>query len=310
MVHKFSGHETFPCRYAWLPKAVESLQENTMLFSDMDNAMVALGVGKNMVRAIRFWVQATKMAQPHAKSEVVVSPFGKMLLGNHGFDPYLEDIQTLWLIHWNISTHINNPIFAWDFLLNRWQEPEIVPSMILKAFEHEAILQNRKLSLVTLKQHFDIFLHTYVPTRGIKGSMLEDNLDCPLIELDLIRQVGERSTDGLDRKREPIYTFNRDPKPSISQQLFAYCLNDFWDARFAGENTLTFREVSFGHGSPGQIFKLPESNILEYLDNIETVTNGTLSFQESAHLRQVRRHDNVSWSNLLNTVYKAGRTYA
>ena len=123
MAYRFSGHESFPCRYAWLPKAVEALQNNPRLFSDMDSAMVSLGVGKNMVRSIRFWVEAAGLAQPNRNREFDVSETGKMLLGCEGVDPYLEDIQTLWLIHWNLSTHINNPIFAWDFLMNRWQTP-------------------------------------------------------------------------------------------------------------------------------------------------------------------------------------------
>src|SRR5262245_2132233 len=52
--YRFSGHETFPCRYTWLPKAVARLQAKPTLFADEDDAMVQLGVGKNMARAIRF----------------------------------------------------------------------------------------------------------------------------------------------------------------------------------------------------------------------------------------------------------------
>ena len=310
MTYKFSGHETFPCRYAWLPKAVGALQEDRQLFSDLDSAMVILGVGKNMVRSIRFWIEAAKMAKPISKGEFVVHPLGERLLGDCGLDPYLEDIQTLWLIHWNLSTRINDPIFAWDFLMNRWHEPEIFPSLALKAFEKDATLQERKLSKVTLKQHLDIFIHTYIPTRGIKGTVLEENLDSPLIELDLIRHIGERSINEQDAKREPVYTFNREPKPSISQHLFAYCLNDFWNVRFADESTLAFWQVAYGHGSPGQVFKLPEPEILEYLTKIEFITNGALNFQESAHLRQVRRHENLDWTDLLNSIYQVEVTNA
>jgi len=47
-----SGHETFALRFAWLPKAVAGVLENLALFKDEDKAMVYLGVGKNMVKAI------------------------------------------------------------------------------------------------------------------------------------------------------------------------------------------------------------------------------------------------------------------
>jgi hypothetical protein len=56
--YRISGHESFACRYAWLPKAARGLGANPELFSDDEKAMVDLGVGKNMVRSIRFWSHA------------------------------------------------------------------------------------------------------------------------------------------------------------------------------------------------------------------------------------------------------------
>ena len=122
---------------------------------ELASTLVALGieprvihheVGESQQEIELDFDEATKMAEPIGKGEFIVSPLGERLLGNGGYDPYLEDIQTLWLIHWNLSTRIKDPIFAWDFLINRWHEPEIFPSLAMKAFEKEAALQKRKLS--------------------------------------------------------------------------------------------------------------------------------------------------------------------
>ena len=299
--YRFTGHETFPCRYPWLPKAVAALQKRTDLFKDIDEAIVVLGVGKQMARAIRFWVEAAKVVEKKKNGNFKIRTLGKKLLGEDGFDPYLEDIQTLWLIHWNFSTHPESPIFAWDFLMNRWQEPEIAPSRAVDAFKKEADSQGRQLSIITLRQHFNIFLHTYVPTRGSKRNILEDNLDCPLTELDLIQQIGERVSDD-NGKREPIYAFNRDPKPQISQQLFFYCLNNFWKTYLPTEQTLSFHDIASGYGSPGQIFKLPEQEIRNRLEGIEVFTDGAMRFRESANLKQVEKEKNLK-KNLLEAIY-------
>jgi len=302
--YRFTGHETFPCRYPWLPKAVNALQKRPDLFKNIDNAIVVLGVGKQMARAIRFWVEAAKVADKQENGDLEVNELGEDLLGKKGRDPYLEDIQTFWLIHWNFSTHPKSPIFAWDFLMNRWQDPEITLSRAVASFKKEADSLNRKLSIVTLKQHFNIFLHTYVPTRGKKGDVLEDNLDCPLTELDLIRQIGETFSDS-NGKLEPVYIFNRDPKPEISQQLFFYCLNNFWETYHSGEKSLQFREVTSGYGSPGQIFKLPEHEIRDRLEDIEDFTDGAMHFRESVNLRHIQKQRDIE-KNLLSPIYVEG----
>ena len=302
--YRISGHESFPCRYAWLPKVVRGLQKDPKLFLDEEGAMVKLGVGKNMVRSIRFWSQVMGVAKAEAKRQSLsVTPLGKTLLAEKGRDPFLEDIRTLWLLHWNLATNIENPLLAWDFLLNRWQEPELVPSVVRKALQNEAERHENRLSMVTLQQHFNTFLHTYYPTRGRKGEVQEDNLDCPLVELALIIKIGERELDRRSGTHETIYAFNREEKSDISSKLFVYCLNDFWQKRHEVESTLTLREIAHGHGSPGQIFKLPEEDIRTRLEDLAQQTGGFLEYMESANLQQVRKIQDRSSMELLKKIY-------
>ena len=96
---------------------------------------------------------------------------------------------------------------------------------MLATFGEEAERLGKTLSAVTLEHHFTTFLHTYVPTRSKKGEVMEDNLDCPLIELELIQNVGERTTVRSNR-RESIYAFRVEEKPEISPELFIYSLDD------------------------------------------------------------------------------------
>ena len=44
--YKVSGHDSFVCRYAWLPKAVEGIQKDPFIFSNEDQAIVEFGLGK------------------------------------------------------------------------------------------------------------------------------------------------------------------------------------------------------------------------------------------------------------------------
>jgi len=282
---RFSGHESFPCRYAWLPKAVAALQQNPQIFSDEREAISELGVGKNMVRAIRFWIVVMGIAEV-IDHQLVVTPFGNALLGSEGLDRFLEDRRTLWLLHWMLLSHENDPLFAWDYLFNRWGHPDMTRTEVLRVFEQEAKRMERTLSRTTLEQHFDVFLHTYVTSNARRAESREDNLDSPFVDLELIEVIGERRV-GKTGRSEPVYAFRRDPKPDITPELFVFCLLDYWSKRQVNESTLTFRDVSTNVGSIGQVFKLSEPDIRERLERLEKQSNGLLVYQESASVQRI-----------------------
>lgn len=298
---RFSGHESFACRYAWLPKAYREIAKNPAIFSDDEQAMVSLGVGKNMVRSIRFWVEVMDVATPRRDRTLESSPFGQAIFADDGFDPFLEDARTIWLLHWKVTTRVEDPLFAWDFLLNKWPYAELTRSEALAAFVRESQRLNASHSEVTLGQHLDVFLHTYIPSRGAK-SAFEDSLDCPLAELELLQVVGERRLDGSGR-REPVYAFRREAKPEITAALFEYCLDDYWQNRHLGEATLTYRHVATAPGSIGQAFKLPEDDVRTRLDAYtQTDSRRPFSYQPSAVQGLLSRR-NFGERDFLTAVY-------
>lgn len=308
LVFRFSGHESFSLRYAWIPKVVEALQENPMIFNNIDEAMVRLGLGKNMVQSLRFWVQATRVAEQTGQNGFQLTDFGIQVFGPSGLDPYLEDITTLWLLHWQLCSHDSNPLFAWYFLFNRYQEPEIIRSTVLESFERESQKLSRPLSKATLAQHFDVFLHTYVPTRGPKNEILEDNLDSPLIELSLIKKNGQRVN--RHDKLETVYCFNREPKPDLSIGVLLYAIDDYWRQLKPREETLSLSEITTGIGGPGQVFKLPEDQIRSSLAKINE-WNEDFEYKESAMFEQLRRvKDKYSVNELIEFAYEGAAAHA
>jgi hypothetical protein len=298
---RFSGHETFACRYAWLPKALRAITANPQIFSDEDQAMVELGVGKNMVRSMKFWVDATGMAASREAGGLEPTMTGRRIFLNRGHDPFLEDITTLWLLHWNLCSH-PVPLLAWDFLFNRWQEPEFTQSSAVAALRREVERHDRSASEVTLEQHLQVFLHSYMPTSGRKSEVSEDTLDCPLTELELLLRIGDRVADG-QRSREAVYAFRRDNKSTISPGLFAYTVNAFWERRFPNEKTLSARTLGSGSGSPGQIFKIPEQDLLTRLQELEGSTDGAIRYSDSEALPQLHRPRAIAAEELLTTAY-------
>jgi hypothetical protein len=90
-----------------------------------DNAITTLGVGKNMVRAIRHWcLSAAVIEEKQGERFGVMQPttLGRLLLGKKGLDPYLEVPTTLWLIHWQIASNRSRST-TWFWTFSHFHEP-------------------------------------------------------------------------------------------------------------------------------------------------------------------------------------------
>jgi hypothetical protein len=219
----FSGHETFPFRYAWLKKGVDSATCDPEVFTKQDHAMTVSGVGKNMVRSIRHWCLAANVLEevpPRAgrkRGRLRPTKLGEALFSDEGWDPYLEDPATLWLLHWLVVSNAQRATtWFWGF---SHHEPEFTKETLLAALQNWAATAGwKRISPGSLRRDLDCFIRTYVPSaRGT--TVPEDSLDCPLVELNLICETGVRHTFG----------FNRGPKPQLPNAILFYATLDYFN---------------------------------------------------------------------------------
>lgn len=297
--YRFGGHQSFALRIAWLPKAARAIEGGDDPFTDPLRGVVTLGLGKNMVQALRVWVEAYGVAE-RVEGKWRLTPTGAAVLGAGGHDRYLEDEQSLWLLHWRISTLRSAPFFAWELLINRWNERVFTASEILASFAREADRTSRSLSEVSARQHFDVWLHTYLSGRTGRG---EEGIDSPLASLGLVRRAGERETPA--GRREPLYALDIEPKPTISEALFEYCLHDWWSKEFGFEDTVPLSQVAFGRFSPGRVFRMPESEVRDRLAAISERRSSRLELIESVNQYVVHRKGHENEGRLLTRVYEA-----
>ena len=119
----FGRHETFALRYGWITKGMQALVGSRSVF-EAEDATVQLGVGKNMVASIRYWLQAARLIE-RTQEGWDFTEVGTYLFDDDGEDPYLEDEGTIWLIHWLLAS---NPELAtsWWWFFNRFHKHTIV----------------------------------------------------------------------------------------------------------------------------------------------------------------------------------------
>ena len=147
---------------------------------------------------------------------------------------------------------------------------------------HKFILEKTRhqVSKNTIKRDVDCFIRSYVTRNNLDDTTLDDMVESPFSELDLIRSTGHR--DG--------FQFMRGPKSTLSNKMFASAVVDFW-SNFQDSNTISFESLLYGAGSPGRVFLLDEESLTEKLSMIESVTEGKVRWSESAGMRQLLRDE-------------------
>lgn len=296
----FSGHQTFPFRYTWLKKGFDAVEKKPNIFT-ADDAPVILGVGKNMVQSIRHWCLTANLIEKIGKNSdnrnrFKVTKFSKAIFDENGYDPYLENPATLWWIHWQIATNVSQAA-TWSWAFNFLNYPEFTRDSLTKDLI-DWIKQEKSIrkqpSENTIKQDVSCFIRTYCHSRSAVSTIIEDTFDCPLVELDLIREM-----PGDNR-----YQFNLGAKPSLTDSIFALTITKFWNRWFPNTNTLSVLEIMYSKLSPGQVFKLDENSTVMYLERLELVTNGAITYDDTAGLKQISRHKNLDTLELLKRVYE------
>ena len=295
----FSGHETFPFRCTWPKKAVDGIHKDEHAFVAAD-AMVKFGVGKNMVSSIRHWGLTLDLLEPVPGSGRVrplkPTALGQSLLSDNGWDPYLEDPGTLWLLHWRIASR---PIGAttWWWAFNQhpgtvFTRAELLASLASVAARHGRV----RATDASLKRDIEVFVRTYVPLRR-SGTVKDDTLDCPLAQLGLIVESSQSQT----------FQLVRGDHDSLPVEIFAYALADYFKHRTSDTQTATLEDMLFADGAPGRVFCLNEHGLLRRLERLERMTSGGVVFDETAGLKQLYVHHLPEPIALLQKYYQSGR---
>lgn len=103
MAMRFRAHDTFFIRKGWLSKGMERIVAKPDLFVDKsENPMDILGIGTNMVKALRYWLQAVGLTEEPTTGRRVqnLTEFGQAVYEN---DRYIEELGTLYLLQYQLA---------------------------------------------------------------------------------------------------------------------------------------------------------------------------------------------------------------
>lgn len=282
MVYKyvFSGHESFPCKTLWLKKGYDFVVQGRDF--NKSEAVVYLGVGKNMVAAIRFWLRVFGICENDNPTWL-----GNYLFNDeNGKDKYLEDLATLWLLHFNLVYRNEATLYNWFFTdFQRVRKPFSRDNLI--TFVKRRMVgdgKEKQFNANTIKRDVGVLIQNYCMPRKIQS---HEDYSSLLLDLHLL----------LYNEETREYVINSEGKASVIPEIFLYGLLVIKGK----DNSIPFDTLQ----ELGLIFCMTDLETIDMLRFLSERYSDVLHYSDVAGIRQVQIIKQVKPHDILSYYYEA-----
>jgi len=282
----FSGHESFHCRNVWLKKGHDFLQQKHK-FSE-PTAVVNLGVGKNMVSSINFWMKSFGLIADNHKLNYI----SKFIFNKNGADPYLENPATLWLLHFHLVAENHASIYSLVFNEFRKRRTEFNRRQLSQFLLSKCNDTGLNCSEKTIQRDISVFLRNYIkPKKADKN--LEELFSGIFIDLNLIEPIKKFDEDEID-----WYKIENKERYDLPTELILYCIlaNNHYG------NSISFDELLHGFNSVGNVFAIGAKELLVKI-NVITKKYRTIRFTDDAGIRLLQFTNKPDKMKILREYY-------
>jgi hypothetical protein len=182
MKFQFSGHDSFICKHFWLKKGYDFIQQGNRAFTD-ELAVVDLGVGKNMVTAISYWLKSYGITDNSHN----ITELGHYLFNERkGRDPYLEDLGSIWLLHYALIKTDKASIY--NLFFNEFRKDkffftrEHLSYFLLRKLESN---DQKNVNTNTVNSDISVFIRNYLKQPGYKNKKTDIEEEFSNLFIDL-----------------------------------------------------------------------------------------------------------------------------
>lgn len=278
---KMKGHESFSIREGWLTKGLIEVSNNSKVFSEKDQTDI-FGIGTNMVKSLKYWLQATSLINDNKKNEYVLSKLGQLI---YKYDKYIENKFTLYLIHLNLVLNVDKA-YIWNLFFNKCHfktfSKKDLYEQICELLEADNYEYNEKV----LSDEISVLLKTYLIEE--KDGTPEDNFICPLTDLKLIRKI---SKDTYKRELSNISYLNK------------YVV--YWAIlQQTNEDNISIDELIKGNNSVCNLLNLDKITLNEYLDMLKK--DKYITINRTAGLNMVYFNKKLDLENIFKLEFEGG----
>jgi len=287
---KFRAHDTFFIRKGWLYKGMKNVVADPAVFMGVNgNPMDILGIGANMVKALRYWLQAVGLASEPDKGRrtQTLTPFGEAIFE---CDKYIEEMGTLWFLHYKLASNAEEAT-AWHFFFNEFRLVEFTRDDFVSQLNKYIRINDNDVSERSLDDDYNCIVNTYVPRIKSNPEKVqpESNIDCPFGELGLIDIVN---------KKNKIYKKCTPKKDTLHPLVLLAVILD----NAGGKKEVKISAIQNDRNNAGKIFNLDIIALVNLLNRLDSL--GYVKVIRTAGLDVVRIEREMSFLECVREYYR------
>ncbi|RSD28589.1 DUF4007 family protein [Mesobacillus subterraneus] len=269
----YGRHESFYLRNKWISKGLRYVSNNNNFFYDKDN-FEKIGLGKNMVRSLRFWLTALNLIEENNKKHTL-TPLGEIIFNK---DRLLERPSTVAILHSELLLNKGDTATVFNWFFTKYNETISTKAELRAAFKEWVNIKEPKgVSDRSLNRDIDVLVQLY--TKEAIESDPEDTIFSPFTTLHLLKE--ERSGDKSDTiRKNSIYYESGD------LTAFYYTL-----IRYAKQEKVEYVQLDeiLTHDTLwGKVFNLSKTEAIDILNSLTSHRKYPIEYVRTNNLDNVK----------------------
>jgi len=234
-----------------------------------DAYATSMGISASRVQNLSSLAAAFGLIRP-----VVLTPteLGSAI---HRHDPFLDDLGTLWLLHYLVSS--NERYVVWNRLVN------------------QVIHENDRFSTAIARPYYTDLSQFYSEHSMDKHMRKEMGAVWNAYTEQVFRHLGY-----IRPESEQIYV--RDDHEPVPPCIFCAAVLVYRERFLPGAATLDVAMLAHQANSPGRVFDLTERQVRDLLEEVKEL--GYIYVETRADLDQIRFRDNYDFSDVMRRYYQ------
>ncbi|KZZ84380.1 DUF4007 family protein [Bacillus sp. SJS] len=282
----YGQHQSFYLRDRWLNKAINHLRQDNRFFYDKE-AFEKMGLGKNMVQSLRYWVVATGVVEEvfneERKKVHLITKIGELV---YKYDKFVKFQDTASILHYHLCRQ-KEPSTAWYWFFNVLNETVITKeNLSMKFTTWVRDCEIKSFSNNSLKKDIDCLVKLY--TAGQSNIDPEEVIQSPLSKLTIIED-----------KKGIIYKRNLSIS-KIGLTALMYVLLEYKSLN--NIETVSVDELVTEYGLWGRIYNMNRSTVVTALNQLTLHPIYPIHFTRTNNLDLIRI-PNIEPLEFLKTEY-------